>query len=98
MAVWAPELRPFVRGPSAEPSDILLLVVDAVCQFRTVARKNAAGTFEVVGEAEDIGVGERKDLTLQLAKGDYELQCNIVEEVNGKPSRTTRTACTPNSQ
>ena len=49
-----------------------------------VARKNADGTFEVVGEAEDIGVGERKDLTLQLAKGDYELQCNIVEEVKGK--------------
>jgi uncharacterized cupredoxin-like copper-binding protein len=49
-----------------------------------VARKNKDGTFDIVGEAEDIGVGERKDLTLQLAKGDYELQCNILEKVNGK--------------
>ena len=49
-----------------------------------VARKNNDGTFELVGRVEDIGVGERKDLTLQLAKGEYELQCNIVEELNGK--------------
>ncbi len=48
-----------------------------------VARKNADGTFDVVGEAEKIGVGEHKDLTLQLAKGEYELQCNVVEELNG---------------
>ena len=49
-----------------------------------VARKNKDGTFDVVGEAESIGVGEHKDLTLKLDKGEYELQCNIVEQVNGK--------------
>ena len=49
-----------------------------------VARKNSDGSFEIVGEAEDIGVGERKDLTVQLAKGEYELQCNVVEELSGK--------------
>jgi uncharacterized cupredoxin-like copper-binding protein len=49
-----------------------------------VARKNRDGTFEVVGEAEEIGVGEHKDLTVQLVKGEYELQCNIVEERSGK--------------
>ena len=50
-----------------------------------VARKNADGTFDVVGEAEEIGIGEHKDLKLRLGAGAYELQCNIVEEVNGKP-------------
>ena len=49
-----------------------------------VARKNKDGTFDVIGEAEKIGVGEHKDLTLKLDKGEYELQCNVVEEVNGK--------------
>jgi uncharacterized cupredoxin-like copper-binding protein len=49
-----------------------------------VARKNADGTFDVVGEAEDIGMGEHQDLTLQLVAGNYELQCNVVEQVNGK--------------
>ena len=49
-----------------------------------VARKNTDGTFDVIGEAESIGVGEHKDLTLKLEKGDYELQCNVVEQVNGK--------------
>ena len=49
-----------------------------------VARKNKDGTFEVVGEVEDIGVGEHKDLTVQLSKGEYELQCNLVEELSGK--------------
>ena len=49
-----------------------------------VARMRADGTFEVIGEAEEIGVGERKDLTLKLDKGEYELQCNIVEQVAGQ--------------
>ncbi|MEO8538132.1 MAG: hypothetical protein ABI577_00210 [bacterium] len=49
-----------------------------------VARKNKDGTFDVVGEAEDIGVGEHKDLTVKLEKGEYELQCNVVEQINGK--------------
>lgn len=50
-----------------------------------VARKNADGTFDVLAEAEEIGIGEHKDLTVRLAAGEYELQCNIIEEVNGKP-------------
>jgi len=47
----------------------------------TVARKNDDGTYEVLGSVWDIGVGQSKDLTLDLAPGHYELQCNVVEEM-----------------
>ena len=49
-----------------------------------VARKNADGTFEIVGQVQGLKMGERKDLTLNLSAGDYELQCNATEEINGK--------------
>jgi len=49
-----------------------------------VARKNADGTFEVVGEVKGLGMGASKTLTLNLAAGDYELQCNHTEQVSGQ--------------
>ena len=49
-----------------------------------VARKNADGTFEVIGQVQGLKMGETKDLTLNLAPGEYELQCNATEELNGK--------------
>ena len=48
-----------------------------------VARKNADGTFEVVGEVLGLKMGESKNLTLDLTPGEYELQCNATEELNG---------------
>jgi uncharacterized cupredoxin-like copper-binding protein len=49
-----------------------------------VARKNADGTFEVIGEVKGLGMGASKNLTLNLAAGDYELQCNHTEQVRGQ--------------
>jgi len=49
-----------------------------------VARKNADGTFEVIGQVQGLKMGDEKDLTLNLAPGDYELQCNATEELNGQ--------------
>lgn len=50
----------------------------------TVARKNDDGTYDVLGSVWDIGLGQSKDLTLDLAPGNYELQCNVVEELGTK--------------
>jgi uncharacterized cupredoxin-like copper-binding protein len=49
-----------------------------------VARKNPDGTFEVVGEVKGLGMGASKTVTLNLAAGDYELQCNHTEQVRGQ--------------
>jgi hypothetical protein len=49
-----------------------------------VARKNADGSYDVLGQVKDIRMGRSKDLKLTLSPGEYELQCNVVEEVNGK--------------
>jgi hypothetical protein len=49
-----------------------------------VARKNADGTFEVVGQVQGLKMGDEKDLTLNLAPGEYELQCNAIEKLNGQ--------------
>ena len=49
-----------------------------------VAKKNPDGTFTVVGEVKGLGMGASKTLTLNLAAGDYELQCNHTEQVNGQ--------------
>lgn len=49
-----------------------------------VARKNAEGTFEIVGQVQGLKMGDEKDLTLNLPPGDYELQCNVTEELNGQ--------------
>ncbi len=50
----------------------------------TVARKNDDGSYEVLGSVWDIGLGQSKDLTLDLSPGNYELQCNVVEELGTK--------------
>ena len=49
-----------------------------------VARKNADGSYDVLGQVKDIRMGRSKDLKLTLSPGEYELQCNVVEEVKGK--------------
>lgn len=49
-----------------------------------VARKKADGKYEILGAASEIGVGEEKELTLELEPGEYELQCNVAEVVNGE--------------
>jgi uncharacterized cupredoxin-like copper-binding protein len=49
-----------------------------------VARMTADGKFEILGAATEIRVGEEKDLTLELEPGEYELQCNVAELVNGE--------------
>lgn len=48
-----------------------------------VMRKNPDGTFEMVGQVQGLRIGEAKDLTVDLSPGDYELECNVVEDVNG---------------
>jgi uncharacterized cupredoxin-like copper-binding protein len=49
----------------------------------TVARKLPDGSYEVVDSVSDIEAGESKDLVVTLDPGEYELQCNFVEEVDG---------------
>jgi uncharacterized cupredoxin-like copper-binding protein len=46
----------------------------------TVARRLDDGSFEVVDRVTDIEAGESRELTITLAPGEYELQCNLVEE------------------
>lgn len=48
-----------------------------------VMKKSADGGFELVGQVQGLRMGQAKALTLDLAPGDYELACNVVEEVNG---------------
>jgi uncharacterized cupredoxin-like copper-binding protein len=50
-----------------------------------VSRKGVDGSSEIIGTAANIAVGQQKDLTLKLKPGDYELQCNVVEMIDGKP-------------
>jgi hypothetical protein len=49
-----------------------------------VMRKNTDGNFELVGQVQGLRVGEAKDLTLDLLPGQYELSCNVTEELDGK--------------
>ena len=49
-----------------------------------VARKNADGTYEIVGRVQDIKMGQAKELSVTLTPGEYELQCSVVEEIGGK--------------
>jgi len=49
-----------------------------------VMKKNADGSFEMVGQVQGLKMGEAKALTLTLTPGDYELSCNVVEEIGGK--------------
>jgi len=49
-----------------------------------VMKKNSDGSFEMAGQVQGLTMGEAKELTLDLTPGDYELSCNVVEQVNGK--------------
>ena len=49
----------------------------------TVARRLPGGEFEVLGRVTEIGMGEAKELSLDLPSGSYELQCNTVEDLGG---------------
>jgi len=49
-----------------------------------VMRKGSDGSFELVGQVQGLTMGEAKALTLDLTAGNYELSCNVVEQVNGK--------------
>ena len=49
-----------------------------------VMKKNADGSFEMAGQVQGLRMGEAKALTLTLTPGDYELSCNVVEEIGGK--------------
>ena len=49
-----------------------------------VMRKLPSGDMELVGQAQGLRMGEAKALTLELEPGEYELSCNVVEEVGGR--------------
>ncbi len=49
----------------------------------TVARKLPNGDYEVLDRVTDIAMGQAKELTVNLTAGDYELQCNTVEDLGG---------------
>jgi len=49
----------------------------------TVARKLPNGDYEVLGRVTDIAMGQAKELSVNLTPGDYELQCNTVEDLGG---------------
>ncbi|MBI5946979.1 MAG: hypothetical protein HY875_02435 [Chloroflexi bacterium] len=49
-----------------------------------VMKKNADGSLQLVGQVQGLTMGQAKELTLTLAPGDYELSCNVVEQVDGK--------------
>lgn len=46
-----------------------------------VMRKTTDGSFELVGEVKGLKMGDAKALTLDLAPGEYELACTVVEVV-----------------
>jgi hypothetical protein len=49
-----------------------------------VMRKLPGGGLELVGQVTGLRMGEAKALTIELVPGDYELACNVVEEIGGK--------------
>lgn len=49
-----------------------------------VMRKRADGSMELVGQVQGIGMGQARELSLNLTPGKYELSCNVVEQVGGK--------------
>lgn len=49
-----------------------------------VMKKNADGGLQLVGQVQGLTMGQAKALTLDLAAGDYELSCNVAEQINGK--------------
>ncbi len=49
-----------------------------------VSRKLADGSYELVARTEPIEMGGHQLLTVNLEPGEYQLSCDIVEEVSGK--------------
>jgi uncharacterized cupredoxin-like copper-binding protein len=49
-----------------------------------VMRKTSDGGMTVVGEVKGLRMGEAKALTLDLESGEYELACNVVEQLGDK--------------
>ncbi len=49
-----------------------------------VMRKGTGGNLELVGQVQGLTMGQAKALTLNLTPGDYELSCNVVEQIAGK--------------
>ncbi len=49
-----------------------------------VMKKNADGSLQMAGQVQGLKMGEAKALTLTLTPGEYELSCNVVEEVDSK--------------
>lgn len=49
-----------------------------------VMKKKADGSFEMVGQVQGLKMGDAKALTLTLQPGEYDLACNVVEDVAGK--------------
>ena len=46
--------------------------------------KEADGSLTMVGRTPEIAAGQTARLELALAAGEYELECSIVEEVDGQ--------------
>ncbi|MGE5595218.1 MAG: heavy metal translocating P-type ATPase, partial [Hyphomicrobiales bacterium] len=49
-----------------------------------VLRKAPDGSMELVGRTDQLAMGEEAQLTLDLAPGEYELICDVVEEFDGE--------------
>ncbi len=49
-----------------------------------VMKKGADGGLELIGQVQGLTMGQAKALSLNLTPGDYELSCNVVEQIAGK--------------
>ncbi len=49
-----------------------------------VMRKTPDGNFEMVGQVQGLTMGQAKALTLSRTPGEYELSCQVVEEIKDK--------------
>ncbi|MCC7363766.1 MAG: copper-translocating P-type ATPase [Dehalococcoidia bacterium] len=47
-----------------------------------ILRKLPDGSYELVARSRELGVGEQERLTVTLAPGEYELVCDLVEEIH----------------
>ncbi len=71
----------FVNQGKAEHEMVLLktdLPVDALKIKANGAEVDESASGQIMGEVEDIGSGQTKALTLNLAPGRYVLTCNII--------------------
>lgn len=49
-----------------------------------VMQKTPSGGMKLVGQVQGLRMGEAAALALELEPGEYELSCNVVEEVGGR--------------